>query len=86
MNKTPYLMRKPKSCNNCKAHYQSLWLHTCDLGYDLDSVIIGSVQGVLIRRYFPKNGQCPKPLTLNELIDAPTAWSSKPFTKTRKGN
>ena len=80
------LMRKPKSCNACKAHFQSQWRHECELGYDMDSVKIGSFQGVEIRRFFPKYGQCPKPLTLKEFFNAPKAWDDAPLTNTTKGN
>jgi hypothetical protein len=67
-------MKKPKSCNGCRAHYQSQWKHECELGYEMGSKKIGSVQGAEIRRYFPAGGTCPKPTTLKELIEAPKAW------------
>lgn len=67
-------MRKPKSCNGCKAHYQSQWKHECELGYEMTSKKIGSFQGLDILRFCPANGQCPKPKTITELINAPKAW------------
>ena len=67
-------MRKPRNCNGCKAHYQCLWKHTCELGYEMSSRKIGTFQGVEISEYYPKLGQCPKPRTLKELINAPKAW------------
>ena len=67
-------MRHPRSCDGCRAHYQSLWKHECELGYEMNSKKIGSVQGVEINRYYPANGCCPKPRTLTELINAPKAY------------
>lgn len=67
-------MRRPKSCNGCKAHYQSQWRHECELGYEMGHTKIGSFQGVDILRYYPANGQCPKPKTLSELMNSPKAW------------
>ena len=67
-------MRRPKSCNGCKAHYQSQWRHECKLGYEIGYTKIGSFQGVDILRFYPAKGQCPKPKTLAELITSPKAW------------
>ena len=64
-------MKKPKSCNGCKAYYQSQWRFSCDLGYELKSIKIGSMRGMDILRHRPANGRCPKPMTLKELMDAP---------------
>ena len=67
-------MRHPRSCDGCRAHYQSLWKHECELGYEMNSKKIGSVKGVEINSYYPATGCCPKPRTLTELINAPKAW------------
>ncbi len=69
-------MRRPKSCNGCKAHYQSLWNHKCELGYEIGNTKIGSFHGVDILRYYPLKGQCPKPKTMAELINSPKAWQT----------
>ena len=66
-------MRSPKSCNGCRAHYQNLWRHECELGYEMKSKKIGSFQGVDILRFYPATGKCPKPRTMEELINAPRA-------------
>lgn len=67
-------MRRPKSCDGCKAHYQSQWRHECELGYEMGRRKIGSLQGVEILQFYPAGGRCPKPKTLDELMTAPKAW------------
>lgn len=63
-------MKRPKNCNGCKAFYQSQWLYSCELGYELKSQKIGSMQGVDILTHSPACGQCSKPRTYKELLDA----------------
>lgn len=65
---------KPKSCNGCKAFYQSQWRYECELGYKIGSTKIGSLQGVDILKFYPMEGQCPKPKTLAEFLTSPKAW------------
>lgn len=67
-------MKRPKSCDGCKAHYQSQWRHTCELGYEICMEKTGSLLGADIVRIYPKGGCCPKPRTYAELMDAPKAW------------
>lgn len=63
-------MKRPKNCNGCKAFYQSQWRFSCDLGYELKHIKIGSIKGVDILRHAPAGGYCPKPRTYEELFNA----------------
>lgn len=64
-------MKHPKTCNGCKALYQSQYSFLCDLGYKLKIVRRRSVKGTDIMNVSPEKGTCPKPLTNKELLDAP---------------
>lgn len=66
-------MKHPKTCNGCKAFWQSQWKYHCDLGYEQKSEKKGHFKGMDLNNISPKSGTCPKPRTLNELIDAPHA-------------
>ena len=77
-------MRRPKSCNGCKAFYQSQWRHKCELGYEMGQKKIGSFQGADILIFYPVKGQCPKPKTLAELMTSPKAWDMPHDVDTEK--
>lgn len=66
-------MKHPRTCNGCKAFWQSQSQYHCSLGYALNVTTVRKLLGVDIHRISPKCGTCPKPLTLNELITAPHA-------------
>lgn len=70
-------MKRPKNCNGCKAFYQSQWRYSCDLGYELKSIKIGSIKGVDILRHAPAIGHCPKPRTYKELFNATKGGGAK---------
>lgn len=68
-------MKHPKSCNGCRAFWQSTCHYYCDLGYKIKRTKIGSVKGADIFRLSPECGECPKPLTYKEFIKAPKAYT-----------
>lgn len=69
-------MKHPKTCNGCKAFYQSQYHYSCDLGYNLKVERIVSCKGLEILRHSPAGGQCPKPITYHELSSAAfSTWS-----------
>lgn len=70
-------MKHPKTCNGCRALYQSQYSFYCDLGYELKITKSGVFKGMDIVDVSPESGECPKPLTNKELIDAPKAYKSE---------
>ena len=70
-NESEVKMKHPKTCNGCKALYQSQVRFTCELGYELKITKNGAFKGMDIVDISPKNGECPKPLTIKELLNAP---------------
>lgn len=70
-------MKCPKSCNGCKAFYQSLCEYTCELGYKLKITKESEYKGMDVVSVKPENGKCPKPLTLKEFTDAPKSYESE---------
>ena len=66
-------MKHPKKCDGCKAFWQSLWAYHCNLGYELKITKKGEYKGMDINHISPKCGECPKPLTNKELVNAPRA-------------
>ena len=64
-------MKHPKTCNGCRALYQSQVNFTCELGYELKITKRWSIKGMDLVDISPKNGECPKPLTIKELLNAP---------------
>lgn len=66
-------MKHPKSCDGCRAFWQSQWRYHCSLGYELKTTKKGEYKGLDIVCITPKCGECPKPLTNKELINAPRA-------------
>lgn len=67
-------MKHPKTCDGCKAFWQSQHQYNCDLGYELKVSVIGKVRGTEIHRISPECGTCPKPRTIKELLDSPRAY------------
>lgn len=63
-------MKHPKKCDGCKAFWQSTWKFNCDLGYELETIIVSKYMGEDIKSVRPKCGECPKPLTNEQLIEA----------------
>lgn len=70
-------MKRPRNCNNCRAFWQSQWRYYCSLGYKLKVTKIGEHKGVGIVNVEPESGECPKPLSNKELINAPKAYESE---------
>lgn len=60
-------MKKPRTCNACRA-YPLLFSTKCQLGYPVETKY-----NKFLRAYFNPRPtvQCPKPLTIIALIDAP---------------
>ena len=67
------MFKHPKTCNRCKALYQSQYSFECLLGYDLTQECIGTIQGTRILRISPADGLCPKPMTHTDYLRAPHA-------------
>ena len=67
-------MKHPKSCNGCRAFYQSQYIYDCDLGYKLTITRKRKYKGRDIVSIKPRYGECPKPLTIDELINAKKAY------------
>ena len=63
-------MKHPRSCNGCKAFFQSQYKFSCELGYELNVKTFKKFQGVEIKAVSPKCGECPKPVTFGELFKA----------------
>lgn len=70
-------MKCPRNCNGCIALYQSLCEYTCELGYEIKLAKVGTCKGSDIIQPYPKQGECPKPLTLKEFINSPKAYESE---------
>lgn len=70
-------MKHPKTCDGCKAFWQSQVHYNCDLGYELKISVIGKVDGTNIHRISPMCGACPKPRTIKELMDSPRAYKGE---------
>lgn len=66
-------MKHPKTCNGCRAFWQSLCHYYCALGYKQKVSTVGRFRGAEIHHVAPLGGECPKPLTYNALITAPRA-------------
>ena len=66
-------MKHPKTCNGCKAFWQSTYQYNCSLGYKIEAIKAGSIKGADIRCPHPADGECPKPMTYRELCDAKIA-------------
>lgn len=66
-------LKRPRSCNGCKAYYQSQWRFACELGYALTTTKIGRALNQDLLRHAPASGICPKPMTYLELFRAPMA-------------
>lgn len=49
-------LSQKKTCENCKAIYQSQYVDRCELGYSFD-------------KHFKPTEPCPKPKTFMELIE-----------------
>jgi hypothetical protein len=49
-------LSQKRTCENCKALYQSQYINKCELGYKFD-------------KYFKPIEPCPKPKTYIELIE-----------------
>lgn len=70
-------MKHPKKCDGCKAFWQSQVTFHCELGYEIATRKIGKFTDkggsadILIP--YPKDGTCPKPRTIGELLNAPKA-------------
>ena len=63
-------MKHPKDCNGCRAFWQSQCRYYCDLGYELKFTRERAYKGMDVIKVKPKNGECPKPLTLGQLVNA----------------
>jgi hypothetical protein len=78
-------MKHPKTCDGCKAFWQSQVQYNCSLGYELKVSTIGKVDGTDIHRISPKCGACPKPRTIKELLESPVHTEEKIDETTRNG-
>lgn len=67
------MMKHPRTCGGCRALFQSQCSFRCDLGYDVEVRHLRKGKGIEILLPRPKNGKCPKPLTYDQLCEAPHA-------------
>lgn len=66
-------MKHPKTCNGCKAFWQSTCHYHCSLGYEIKAIKTGSIRGTDLYCPRPADGECLKPMTYRELFDAKKA-------------
>lgn len=69
-------MKRPKKCGSCRAIWQSHCHFSCALGYKIKIIKTGSVKGTDILCPCPDE-ECPKPLTIKELLNAPNAYQRR---------
>lgn len=68
-------LKHTKTCNGCKAFYQSQWRYSCDLGYDLKTTKIGRSLNMDLLQHAPSCGLCPKPMTYKDLFRSKHVYS-----------